>query len=364
MPMVDIVESSNSLKQSATRGWSPDSQRNWTEPGAWKVQDGIYRIPLPLPLDGLAAVNVYLIETSEGPVLIDGGWAIQEARDTLERCLGSLGFGFADIHRFLVTHAHRDHFTLATVLGREYGTDVALGADERPALELVHDMELEDNPFFDLLVTAGAREIADRWTAKVAKPEREDWTFPTGWLEGDHQIDLSGRTVEALHTPGHTPGHFVFAERETGLLFSGDHVLPNITPSIGFTVPAPPLPLRDFIDSLVKVRSLPDLFLLPAHGPIGASSHARVDQLLTFHEDRLVLCLEALARGPSTSHQIAQELGWTRHSRNYSELDLFGQGMASLETKAHLELLVARGSATRTAHSDGVIFRAKANLRS
>ena len=116
---------------------SPDSGEHWSAEGAWQVAEGIHRIPLPLPMDGLKAVNVYAIETDDGLVLIDGGWAIEVARDLLERCLRDVGYGFGDIRRFLVTHIHRDHYTLATVLGHEFGADVALGlgreARPRPA---------------------------------------------------------------------------------------------------------------------------------------------------------------------------------------------------------------------------------------
>ncbi|WP_193605969.1 MBL fold metallo-hydrolase [Nocardioides dongkuii] len=339
---------------------SPDSGTHWSAEGAWPVAEGIHRIPLPLPMDGLRAINVYVIETPDGLVLVDGGWAIPEARDLLDRCLRGIGAGFGDIRRFLVTHVHRDHFTLATVLGGEYGADVALGIGERPALELLNDETLDSNPFVDVLVTAGAREVADQWVAMQndEQPDMSMWAFPTTWLDGDHPIDLGSRTVDAVHTPGHTPGHFVFADQAAGLLFAGDHVLPTITPSIGFTVPPAPLPLGDFMASLTKVRALPDLRVLPAHGPVAPSSHQRVDELLAFHETRLDQSLAALAAGTRTSHDVAQELAWTRHERAYTELDLFSQGMASMETKAHLELLVAQGRATRTEDPDGVLFTA------
>ena len=132
---------------------SPDSGEHWSKEGAWQVTEGIHRIPLPLPMDGLRAINVYVIETPDGLTLIDGGWAIAEARELLERCLRDVGYGFGDIKRFLVTHVHRDHFTLATVLGREYGADVSLGLGERPALELLNDPHLSTNPFLDQLFT-------------------------------------------------------------------------------------------------------------------------------------------------------------------------------------------------------------------
>ncbi len=337
---------------------SPDSGEHWTAEGAWQVAEGIHRIPLPLPMDGLKAINVYVITTDDGLVLIDGGWAIPEARELLDRCLRSIGAGFGDIRRFLVTHVHRDHFTMATVLGHELGADVALGIDEKPGLDLFHGGfdDLSEHPFTRVLVTAGAADVAELWNRGDGElPDMAMWQYPDTWLEGDHAIPVGTRTIDAVHTPGHTPGHYVFADRADGLLFAGDHVLPTITPSIGFTVPPTPQPLGDFMASLTKVRALPDLRILPAHGPVAPSTHARVDELLVHHERRLGLCLSALASGPLTAAQVAGHLGWTRHEHQYDELDVFNRGMAAMETKAHLELLVARGQATRSEAPDGVV---------
>lgn len=337
---------------------SPDSGEHWSKEGAWRVTEGIHRIPLPLPMDGLKAVNVYAIEAGDGLVLIDGGWSIQVARDLLESCLRDVGYGFGDIRRFLVTHIHRDHFTLATVLGHEYDADVALGLDEKPGLDLLNGkVDLAGNPFLDVLRTAGAHELAELWaTGPDEQPDMAWWQYPHTWLSGDQQVAVGARTLDAVHTPGHTPGHYVFADRAAGLLFAGDHVLPTITPSIGFTVPPVADPLGDFMASLTKVRSLPDLTVLPAHGPVAPSSHARVDELLVHHEHRLDLSLAALASGPRTAHQVAHELPWTRHDHPYGELDEFAQGMASMETKAHLDLLAAQGRVTATDSADGIQY--------
>ena len=109
------------------RAGSPVSERvmdragrgEWTEPGAFEVAPGVHRLPLPLPMDGLRAVNVYVVETEDGLVLIDGGWAIPESRKVLESSLRRLGYTFRDIRRFLVTHMHRDHYTQACVIGAD-----------------------------------------------------------------------------------------------------------------------------------------------------------------------------------------------------------------------------------------------------
>lgn len=337
---------------------SPDSGEHWSKEGAWSVAPGIHRIPLPLPMDGLKAVNVYAIESDEGLTMIDGGWAIPVARELLDRCLRDIGFGFGDIRRFLVTHIHRDHFSLATVLGHEFGADVALGLGDKPGLDLLnHPDDIEGNPFLDVLRTAGAGEVADAWAAGGQEPlDLTLWQYPDTWLAGDTTVEVGARTLDAVHTPGHTPGHYVFAEKAAGLLFAGDHVLPTITPSIGFTVPPTPDPLGDFMASLVRVRELPDLMVLPAHGPVAPSTHARVDELLLHHEQRLGLSLAAIAARPLNAHAVAHQLPWTRHDHAYDELDLFAQGMASMETKAHLDLLVAQGRATRTDGPDGFLY--------
>lgn len=326
---------------------SPDSGEKWHAEGAWRVDEGIHRIPLPLPMDGLKAVNVYVVESEAGLTLVDGGWAIPEARELLERCLADIGWKFADIRRFLVTHVHRDHYTMARVLGSEFGAEVVLGRGDQPGIEALQDVDaLEENPFSTQLRTCGAHDLADLWNLGNPEDFEPDmWRLPDRYLDGDHTIPLGSRTVHAVETPGHTPGHYVFAEQEAGYLFAGDHVLPTITPSIGFTFPRDPQPLQDFMASLTKVRTLPDLRILPAHGPVAPSSHARVDSLLAHHEERLDQSLDALRGGATTAADVARQLHWTRRERAWGELDPFNQGMAALETKAHLDLLVARGQA-------------------
>ncbi|MGZ4543551.1 MAG: MBL fold metallo-hydrolase, partial [Mycobacteriaceae bacterium] len=72
---------------------------DWTTPGVYPVAPGVHRIPLPLPNDGLRAVNVYVISDGDSLVLVDSGWAIVESLDALERGLATLGAGLADITR-------------------------------------------------------------------------------------------------------------------------------------------------------------------------------------------------------------------------------------------------------------------------
>ena len=116
-----------------------DPEADWTTPGVYDVGAGVYRIPLPLPQDGLRAVNVYAVRDEDGLTLVDSGWAITEARDLLEQAVKLLDSSLAGVRRFLVTHVHRDHYTLAVTLRREFGMRVSLGEGEAGTLRDIRD---------------------------------------------------------------------------------------------------------------------------------------------------------------------------------------------------------------------------------
>jgi glyoxylase-like metal-dependent hydrolase (beta-lactamase superfamily II) len=331
-------------------------EADWTEPGAYQVADGVHRIPLPLPTDGLRAVNVYVLQTDDGLTLVDGGWAIDASRDQLEISLAQLGAKVRDITRFLVTHVHRDHYTQALTVRREFGSHVSLGLGDKATLDLVNAGLRDGDPTVARLARAGAPALGERWSRMVSgeRPDATLWEYPDAWLSGDHTLGVGRRSLEAVATPGHTRGHYVFADLHGGLLFAGDHVLPTITPSIGFELAYAEQPLGDFLASLAKVRALPDLRLLPAHGPVTSSSHSRVDELVAHHDDRLALCLRAVEAGARTAHDAAARLPWTRHARDLADLDVFNAALAVMETLVHLDLLAAQGRVART-DEDGVL---------
>ena len=225
---------------------SPDSGTHWAEPGAWSVAPGVHRIPLPLPMDGLKAVNVYVLETEDGLTLIDGGWAIEASRTLLEKSLADLGAAVGDIRRFLVTHVHRDHYTQAVTIRREVGSHVSLGLGDKATLDLINSPDLGEDPHLAMFIEAGAPHIARAWAdfTRGSTPDLDLWAYPDAWFDGDLQLTVGERTLDAVHTPGHTRGHYVFADTAGELLFAGDHVLPTITPSIGFEPAARARPAR------------------------------------------------------------------------------------------------------------------------
>lgn len=329
---------------------SDDAPDDWTAPGVFTVAPGVHRIPMPLPAESrLRAVNVYAIEHDSAVTLIDSGWAMQGARDHLVAALSALGAGLGDVRRFLVTHQHRDHYTLAVELRRESRAPISVGAGEWDGLLLARTpgrLHLEAQA--DGLRRHGAGALAEAVLAGQANVDTARfWELPDEWLRPPQRLTLGERSLRVIATPGHTRGHLVFVDEQAELLFAGDHVLPHITPSIGFEPVTFDRPLQTYLDSLRLVRALPDARLLPAHGPVVPRVHPRVDELLAHHSRRLDAAAVLLERGSLTAYEVAEGLRWTRRERRLDELDLFNQMLAVLETAAHLDVLVELGRASR-----------------
>jgi glyoxylase-like metal-dependent hydrolase (beta-lactamase superfamily II) len=339
----------------------PNDRYAWAAAETEDLGDGLYRIPLPLPGDALHAVNVYAMVGPDGVDLVDSGMAITQAREKLTAAMARLGFGLGDIRNFFITHVHQDHYTLAVELRTTLSGKVSLGEGERVNLEAIREAQAGGRfpGFIEMLPGMGAADLADTvkgfFHTEFGGPATDlAWEDPDHWLTDGTVLDLGPRTLRAIHTPGHTAGHVVFHDEDSSLLFAGDHVLPHITPSIGFQPNISRMALQDFLTSLQLMLKLPDSRLLPAHGPVSESTHARVNELLEHHETRLAQTLDTASAGPVTAREAASEIPWTRRQRKYADLDPISQILAIGETAAHLEVLVARGQLVRQASPDGI----------
>jgi glyoxylase-like metal-dependent hydrolase (beta-lactamase superfamily II) len=246
-------------------------QAHWAQTGAFAVAEGVYRMPIPLPIHGLRAVNVYAVVDGESLTLIDSGMALTESERLLEAALAEIGRGLGDVRRFIVTHLHTDHYGQASALRKRFGWRVMLGQDERPSMDYLlssaHQLLDKD---LALLMRFGASKVVERLRAEryAIDPPPDSYLAPDVWLEPNQAVALDSRVLLAVPTPGHTQGHLVYYDEQAGVMFTGDHLLPTITPSIGFEPVRCRWALRSFLSSLQLLRDLPDARLLPAHGPV------------------------------------------------------------------------------------------------
>ncbi|HEY5853013.1 MAG TPA: MBL fold metallo-hydrolase [Aldersonia sp.] len=242
-----------------------------------QVAEGVHRIALPLPLDDLKSINAYAFESSAGLILVDPGWATVATECVLTAALAELGYGLRDVRTMIATHGHWDHYTQAVVLRDEYGGAVLLGAEERHSLDAFATLTRPQPRQVELLRAAGGPALAECIATLAYADHEKDIALgdPDGWLHDGDVLEFGDRTLTIHGTPGHTRGHVMIADEATGVMVTGDHILPRITPSIGLEREPEDVPLRSFLSSLRAMLELPDARMLPAHGSVSPSVHSR-----------------------------------------------------------------------------------------
>lgn len=313
------------------------------------IAEGLYRIPVPLPGNPLRELNSYLLRGRERSVLIDTGFRQEEGRQALFSGLAELGVDSRDVD-VVLTHLHADHSGLAPEVVGDTGWIYVSGLD-RAYLESAGAARWAKNDEFYISEGFPPELLAQN----RANPARALAPVPTKryrTLEPGSVIEAGTRRLTCLFTPGHTPGQFCFWDEAEGILFTGDHVLfdisPNITPWAGMDNA-----LGAYLDSLRAVRELPVRLALPGHRRPGALK-PRVDELLEHHARRLDEVVAVLRELPDcTAYQAASRMTWRIRSKNWEDFPLAQKWFAVGECVAHLDHLRAQGRVCRQLQ-DGV----------
>jgi glyoxylase-like metal-dependent hydrolase (beta-lactamase superfamily II) len=371
-----------------------------------EVAPGIIRMQLPIWMPGLGHVNTYGLLDDRGLAVVDPGLPGPKSWRALKSRLKTAGFKVSDIHTVIVTHSHPDHFGGAGRIKREAGAGiVAHKAFTTWSLEetkrrnrLPTEQEAEEA---EMMAAAAAQAldiggeeiptIADHVDDYEGDPLRDDptteqqassvpWGGETPWGGSKHpmpplrrrlairalrmiftppaptrrvvhgeRMQLAGREWVSIHTPGHTIDHLCLYDPEHGVLISGDHVLPSITPHISGVGNGGDA-LKSYIQTLDLVAALDGVRLgLPAHGHPFDDVPGRVEAIKQHHEERMEMLRDAsLALGPATVQQLSHEIFPKRH---------WGV-MAESETFAHLEHMVIEGVVERYPEHGDLLYRA------
>jgi glyoxylase-like metal-dependent hydrolase (beta-lactamase superfamily II) len=321
-----------------------DAWRARVMPPVEKVRPGLWSLPVPMPDSPLRYVLAYAIEQPDGIALIDTGWPSDESWDALVAGLAAIGATVGDVRAALITHMHSDHHGLSGRVRAESGAWIGMHANDADLLKRRIDPEA-------LIAAMRAWVIARGGSAQDAvelggTPEQRA-SF-VGLADPDRLIDDGDHPLPGLRavwTPGHTPGHLCFHDETRDLLFSGDHILPRISPNISLHPGQPADPLGDFTASLEKAGAIEVDEVLPAHEYRFAGLRERTDDLLRHHDTRLGEVQAILAARPgATTWEVAERLTW---SRTWPEIQGFIRRSALGETLAHLARLVALGAAVR-----------------
>jgi glyoxylase-like metal-dependent hydrolase (beta-lactamase superfamily II) len=391
---------------SPTRASRPRKQEQ--EPASEEITEvapDIIRMQLPIWMPGLGHVNTYGLLDDRGLAVVDPGLPGPSSWRALKARLRRAGFRLRDVHTVIVTHSHPDHFGGAGRIKREAGAELIahrafttwsldesrrrrhLPSDEAAreaervaaaaaqALDLGEEIPtvadhaddyagdpLRDNPTEETQAQSvpwggetpwgGSRHIGPPLRRRLVIRALR-WLFsppaPTRRVVHGQRLHLAGREWVSIHTPGHTVDHLCLYDPAHGVLISGDHVLPTITPHISGVGNGADA-LKSYIQTLDLVAALDGVTLgLPAHGHPFDDVAGRVDAIKRHHDERMRLLAEASRQlGPATVTELSHEIFPRKH---------WGV-MAESETFAHLEHMVLAGEAERWRDDRQLLYRA------
>jgi len=319
-----------------------------------EVLPNLYRVKIPLPKNPLKAINSYILKDGGRFLIIDTGMNRAECRRKMLSSLEKLG---VDLNRtdFFITHLHADHLGLVANLA----TDTSK----------VYFSEEESNIVRSGSVDEYWREIREVYLANGFPHDELNKSFGSHpgrryglkrdidfcvLREGD-RIDIGDYSFRCIETPGHSPRHMCLYDAEKRLLFSGDHILFDITPNITFWLGVKNS-LKNYLASLEKVYPLDVNLVLPGHREFGNDHRRRIRELQEHHRARLDEIILALKDGGKNAFQVAPRVTW---DVDYGSWELFPAAQkwfAVGETLAHLEYLEEDGIVRRETRGQKIVF--------
>ncbi|HEY7802464.1 MAG TPA: MBL fold metallo-hydrolase [Dehalococcoidia bacterium] len=306
-----------------------------------QIMDGLLQLKVPIPNNPLGWVLPYLIEGRDGWTLVDSGWNVPEAADALEQQLNDAGVGYSKVKTLLVTHIHPDHYGLAGVVKQRSGAKIIIHQRERDMIRSRYkNPEQLLATMGDWLIMHGVprSQVQDLKTSAMPVRGYVDAVQPDEVVWGGERLDIGRFLFEVLWTPGHSPGHICFLERDQKFILTGDHVLPTITPNVSLHPQQQGNPLGDYIASLERLEGLDVKKVLPAHEYTFDDLHGRLRGIEHHHDERLQEMVDVMGGKPRTAYDVAKGVKWATGS--FDTFSFWMQRAAVGETLAHLEYMV------------------------
>ena len=277
------------------------------EPVAPGLRRIVARNPSPFTFKG---TGTYVVGSGDVGVIDPGPDLVEHVEALLAGLTGER------VTHILITHTHRDHSPAARPLQAVTGA-----------------------PTFGFGPHAGGRR------SEPGVEEGGDWDFvPDVTLRDGDRVAGGGWSVEAVHTPGHTSNHLCFALPDSGILFSGDHVMGWST-----SVIAPPDgDMAGYMASLDKLLGRHDSVYWPTHGPAITEPQHHVRAFIAHRREREAGILDCVAAGVGQIDAIVERLyvglpPTLRHAAGRSVhahlIDLVGRGMVESDGPPTLDTL-------------------------
>jgi glyoxylase-like metal-dependent hydrolase (beta-lactamase superfamily II) len=300
-----------------------------------EVYPGVLALALPLPFE-LESVNVHLVKLDEGWMLIDCGMETDAAFETLRGALEQRGIAWNEIRQILLTHMHPDHMGLAARLLELTGAQLAMHDAEARHLSMVREGGQRLPWLVQAYSQAGVPEALETKMEAHFFHIRKNFhqLSPHTLFSGGEEVPTAIGRLVVHWTSGHSPGHVCLHSPERKLLFSGDQILPGVTPNVAWH------PDRDmlgeFLDSLQQLACLEVDLIFPGHGETFSGHRAWIAETIEHHRLRCDEILGLVQQSPRTVHSMVADL-WRR------PLSPINHHFAIFEVLAHLEHMQRQG---------------------
>lgn len=314
-----------------------------------EVYPDIFKIKSPMPGSPLRSVNAYLIKGDDRNILIDTGYHTESCVEHLRYALDAAGAKPEDTD-ILLTHFHSDHCGASTSLIHE-SRRIYVPRQEYQFFGIEQGADFYRESQKPRYLTEG---LSEEYFQEIMRLKQAGSGGPDLF---SHQFEPFDETavfqvgtyrLVPIHTPGHTPGHMCFWEPEHKLMFTGDHVLFDISSNI---IPWPGIPnaLGVYLYSLRRLQEYDVQMAFPGHREAG-NMLQRIDEQLAHHEQRLKECEAAIKLYPGkTALEITELISWKIRRSNTSNrrIPLHLMRYAFGECLCHLDHLSYLGRVDR-----------------
>ena len=311
-------------------------------PAPDELRPGIWSIPLRMTQPSNPFSLCYVIAGEDGSLhLIDTGYDTDENWQLFRDGLTGFGLSVDDIASVFVTHLHPDHLGMTERLRRASGARIGMLRREQQAVAAIAAGGLEA-----LESPEGREERFERWgVPPERRPElrislgpdlvaRGIPTIDRGYEPGDF-LEVPGREVEVLWTPGHTAGSASLVDAGAGLVYTGDTVLPKIFSGLGLGDRGETNPIADYLASLASLARYGDFEVAPGHGYRFRGLIERNAALAEHHLHRSRAAAAVIREEPAaTVWEVASRLRW---SAGWENLRSFYLLSALSQTELHLD---------------------------
>lgn len=322
-----------------------------------EIGKDLYRIKIPIKGSPLRTTNSYLIRGDDRNLLIDTGYNAEVSIDTIRSSMEKLG-AKPENTDILLTHFHDDHAGASTSLVHP-SRKIYVPAQEFQFFRIGVDPGYYKECRRDRYTSEG---VSDIYFEEIMNFRRQGAKGPDFYsnrfepVEDKQKITAGDYQLMAIHTPGHTPGHMCYWNAKYKIMFTGDHILFDVSSNI---IPWPGIPnvLGIYLYSLRKLQEYPVALALPGHREPG-DLLSRIGEQLEHHERRLNECESIVKLYPNkNAFEITELMAWKVHNEDGTTgIPLASMRYAFGECLSHLDHLRFMKRISRTVKDGTYVY--------